>query len=250
MNRREFTKNALLASTAMLGSVPVLNSSGTRGSSANDSNVPQFKKLFNGKDLTNFVDVNTSKETWFVEDGILKCTGWPIGVMRTEKQYENFILDIEWRFMEEGGNSGFFLWADGVPYKDNPFPTGMEVQMLDPEWAVINERPVEYVHGHLFPVMGLEGTIPDNPSAITGRSMALENRMNGTREWNRYIVVCVDGTLKLSVNGKFVNGIRSPKRKKGYICPEAEGAEIHFRKIDILELPGGVITEDQIAPLV
>src|SRR5690625_5334632 len=71
MNRREFTKNALLASTAMLGSVPVLNSSGTRGSSANDSNVPQFKKLFNGKDLTNFVDVNTSKETWFVEDGIL-----------------------------------------------------------------------------------------------------------------------------------------------------------------------------------
>lgn len=250
MNRREFAKNALLASTAMLGSAPVLNSLTTSESSGISSSVPQFKKLFNGKDLTNFVDVNTSEDTWFVEDGILKCTGWPIGVMRTEKQYENFILDIEWRFMEEGGNSGCFLWADGVPYEDNPFPTGMEVQMLDPEWAVINDRPIEYVHGHLFPVMGLEGTIPDNPSQITGRSMALENRMNGTREWNRYTVVCVDGTLKLSVNGKFVNGIRSPQRKKGYICPEAEGAEIHFRKIDIMELPGGVITEDQVAPVV
>lgn len=250
MNRREFAKNALLASTAFVGGKAGLNSLTGSLTSESGSNPLQFKKLFNGKDLTNFVDVNTSEETWFVEDGILKCTGWPIGVMRTEKQYENFILDIEWRFMEEGGNSGFFLWADGEPYKDNPFPTGMEVQMLDPEWAVINERPVEYVQGHLFPVMGLEGTIPDNPSAITGRSMALENRMNGTREWNRYTVVCVDGTLKLSVNGKFVNGIRSPKRKKGYICPEAEGAEIHFRKIDILELPGGVISEDQIAPLV
>ena len=25
--------------------------------------IPQFKKLFNGKDLTNFVDINTSEET-------------------------------------------------------------------------------------------------------------------------------------------------------------------------------------------
>ncbi|MEX2436350.1 MAG: family 16 glycoside hydrolase, partial [Balneolaceae bacterium] len=78
----------------------------------------------------------------------------------------------------------------------------------------------------------------------------LEHRMNNTFEWNRYILVAVDGTLKLSVNGKFVNGIRSPKRKKGYICPESEGAEIHFRKIDIMELPGSVISEDQIAPIV
>lgn len=213
--------------------------------------IPQFKKLFNGKDLTNFVDINTSEETWYVEDGLLKCTGWPIGVMRTEKQYENFILDIEWKFLEEGGNSGCFVWADGEPFEDRPFPTGMEVQMLDPQWAVINERPVEYVQGHLFPVMGLEGTIPDNPSeVVSGRSKALEHRMNNTFEWNRYILVAVDGTLKLSVNGKFVNGIRSPKRKKGYICPESEGAEIHFRKIDIMELPGSVITEDQIAPVV
>ncbi len=249
MNRREFAKNALMAST-MLGTASGINKLAQNSLSLSDGDIPAFKKLFNGRDLTNFVDVNTSDDTWKVEDGILKCTGWPIGVMRTEKQYENFILDVEWRFLEEGGNSGMFVWADGEPFEDRPFPTGMEVQMLDPEWAVINERPVEYVHGHLFPVMGLEGTIPDNPSEIRGRSKALENRMNNTFQWNRYILVAVDGTLKLSVNGKFVNGIRSPKRKKGYICPEAEGAEIHFRKIDIMELPGSVITEDQIAPKV
>jgi hypothetical protein len=249
MNRREFTKNALMVS-ASLGTGSGLNTVIERNYKGIDDEIPHFKKLFNGTNLTNFVDVNTSEETWYVEDGLLKCTGRPIGVMRTEKQYENFILDIEWRFMEEGGNSGCFVWADGEPFEDRPFPTGMEVQMLDPQWAVINERPVEYVQGHLFPVMGLEGTIPDNPSEIRGRSKALEQRMNNTFEWNRYILVAVDGTLKLSVNGKFVNGIRSPKRKKGYICPESEGAEIHFRKIDIMELPGSVISEDQIAPVV
>jgi hypothetical protein len=250
MNRREFAKNALMASAA-LGTGSGLSALSGSNFREPGGEIPQFKKLFNGRDLTNFVDVNTSEDTWYVEDGILKCTGWPIGVMRTEKQYENFILDIEWKFMEEGGNSGCFVWADGEPFEDRPFPTGMEVQMLDPQWAVINERPVEYVQGHLFPVMGLQGTIPDNPSeVVNGRSKSLEHRMNNTFEWNRYIVVCVDGTLKLSVNGKFVNGIRSPKRKKGYICPESEGFEVHFRKIDIMELPGSVISDDQIAPVV
>ena len=65
-----------------------------------------FRELFNGKDLTGWVDVNTSKETWTVRDGLLVCTGKPIGVMRSEKQYENFILHIEWRHMQAGGNSG------------------------------------------------------------------------------------------------------------------------------------------------
>ena len=39
-----------------------------------------FKDLFNGKDLTGWVDVNTSKDTWSVKDGLLVCSGLPIGV--------------------------------------------------------------------------------------------------------------------------------------------------------------------------
>lgn len=249
MTRKEFAKQALMASALITAPV------GARGLSKSpaippDFDTPSFKRLFNGRNLNGFVDMNTSEDTWKVEDGLIKCTGLPIGVMRTEKQFENFILDIEWRHMKEGGNSGVFVWADGAPYQDRPFPTGMEVQMLDPGYATNNNRPLEYVHGHLFPVMGLEGTTtPDNPSEIaSGRSVSLENRVKGTGEWNRYIISCIDGVLKLAINGKFVNGIRSPKRKKGYICPEAEGTEVHFRKIDIMELPGSVITQDQIAP--
>jgi hypothetical protein len=252
MNRSEFVKKALLTSAS--ATIPFYTSFSTKDSNEIECNLFEFKPLFNGKDLSGFVDVNTSKETWRVEDGILICTGHPIGVIRTKKQYENFILEIEWRHMEPGGNSGVFVWADGTPYKDNPFPTGMEVQMLGPEVYEIRNYTEEYTyyaHGQLFPVMGLEGTIPDNPfKRIPSRSDPLEARVKGRGEWNTYIIVCVDGTIKLSVNGKFVNGIRSLNRKKGYICPESEGYEVHFRSMNIMELPSGVITSDQVAPLV
>ena len=89
-------------------------------------------------------------------------------------------------------------------------------------------------------------TIPDNPRGT--RSKSIENRCKGKGEWNTYDVVCVDGVVKLSVNGKFVNGISKATQKKGYICLESEGAEIHFRNIRIIELPAGVTAPEQTAP--
>ena len=96
---------------------------------ANESEFEQsgelsFVDLFNGKDLTNWIDVNTSPDTWSVKDGLLVCTGKPIGVMRSTKMYENFILVVEWRHMEAGGNSGVFLWSDAKP-EGNRLPRGM-----------------------------------------------------------------------------------------------------------------------------
>ena len=207
-----------------------------------------FKPLFNGKDLSGWIDVNTSPDTWKVENGELVCSGLPIGVMRSEKQYENFILEIEWKHMEAGGNSGIFIWSEGTPFsEEEPLTKAMEVQMLELEWSTIHDRTDDYVHGELFPTMGMTAT-PDNPRG--NRSKSIEKRCKGKGEWNKYIIVAVDGTVKLSVNGKFVNGIRDSERKKGYLCLEAEGAEIHFRNIRIMELPGGVITPEQIAPVV
>ena len=94
---------------------------------------------------------------------------------------------------------------------------------------------------------GLKAT-PDNPRG--SRSKSLENRCKGRGEWNVYDVVCVDGVVKLSVNGKFVNGIRNVQYKKGYLCLESEGAEIHFRNLKIMELPPGITSPEQTAPLV
>lgn len=212
-----------------------------------------FVDLFNGKDLTGWVDVNTSPETWRVEDGLLICNGLPIGVMRSEKQYENFILHVEWRHMEPGGNSGVFLWSEGTVPEGRQLPKGMEVQMLELEWPFLNReengepRPIAYVHGELFGANGMT-TVPDNPRG--DRSKSIENRCLPKGEWNYYDVVAVDGTVKLSVNGKFVNGVSKASVKKGYLCLESEGAEIHFRKIQIMELPPGVTTPEQTAPVV
>jgi hypothetical protein len=47
----------------------------------------------------------------------------------------------------------------------------------------------------------------------------------------------VDGVIKLSVNGKFVNGISKSTVRKGYLCLESEGAKIQFRNLKVIELP-------------
>jgi hypothetical protein len=210
----------------------------------------QFKDLFNGKDFSGWDNINTAEDTWKYRDGMVVCSGRPIGVMCSQQQYENFLLHIEWMHMEAGGNSGVFAWSNAKPDPASRLPNGVEVQMLELEWPNLNKRngvtpPVAYVHGELFGVGGVKIT-PD--TARGERSMSIENRALGKGEWNTYDVVAVDGVIKLSVNGKFVNGIARSTQKKGYLCLESEGAEIHFRNVRIMELPPGVTSPEQTAP--
>src|SRR5438552_12427754 len=55
-----------------------------------------FKPLFNGKDLTGWYNVNCAPGTFFVKDNMIITTGIPTGYLRTDKQYENFVLEFEW----------------------------------------------------------------------------------------------------------------------------------------------------------
>jgi hypothetical protein len=212
----------------------------------------EFGKAVTLKDITpalkgkniplKWINVNTAEDTWTRQKELLICSGKPIGVMRSEKQYENFILHIEWMHIEPGGNSGVFVWSKAKPAEESRLPDGVEVQMLELDWINLHIKdgvlpPDAYVHGELFGVGGVK-TVPDNPRGT--RSKSVENRCKGRGNWNIYDVVCVDGVIKLSVNGKFVNGISQSTQKKGYICLESEGGEIHFRKIKIIELPAGV----------
>ncbi len=215
-----------------------------------ETTLEQLTNSKKGKEKSiNWVNVNTDPETWRKEKDILICSGLPIGVMRSEKQYENFIMLVEWRHLEAGGNSGVFVWSDAVPGEKDRLPGGVEVQMLELDWVNQNIRdgvkpPIAYVHGELFGVGGVT-TLPDNPRGT--RSKSVENRALGKGQWNSYKVVCVDGTIKLSVNGKFVNGISRSSIKKGYLCLESEGAEIQFRNFKIIELAPGITTEAQTA---
>ena len=216
---------------------------------AHPDTVPHFVELFNGKNLAGWVNVNTAPDTWRVKNRELICSGHPIGVMRSIKQYENFLLHVEWMHVEPGGNSGVFVWSSAKPDATR-LPDGIEVQMLELDWVNLNKQhgqpaPIAYVHGELFGVGGVK-TVPDNPRGE--RSKSIENRCKGRGEWNTYDLVAVDGLLKLSVNGKFVNGLSHASQRKGYLCLESEGAEIHFRNIRLMELPPGILTPSQIAP--
>src|SRR5271163_3826965 len=57
---------------------------------------PGFKPLFNGKNLAGWVLVNTPAKTFYVKDKEIITTGVPTGYLRTDKMYENFIMEFEW----------------------------------------------------------------------------------------------------------------------------------------------------------
>ena len=86
---------------------------------------PEFKPLFNGKDLSGWVPMNVAPSTFTVRDGIIVSTGKPTGIMRTERQYENYIIELEWTHVTKGGNAGLFLhgWPTTAP--GTPFARGI-----------------------------------------------------------------------------------------------------------------------------
>ena len=177
--------------------------------------------MFNGKDLTGWVNVNTDEDTWEVKRRHVDLLG-PADRRDVKREaVQNFVLHIEWMHMEAGGNSGVFVWSNARAERTARLPNGVEVQMLELEWPELNKRngvtpPVAYVHGEVWGVGGVH-TTPDNPRGE--RSMSIENRAKGKGEWNTYDVVAVDGTIKLSVNGKFVNGITALDAEEGLLLP-------------------------------
>ena len=58
-----------------------------------------------------FAAVNSAAETWIWKDGVLHCTGQPVSVLRTTKEFTNVEIMVEWMHEKPAGNSGVFLWA-------------------------------------------------------------------------------------------------------------------------------------------
>ncbi len=196
-----------------------------------------FVPMFNGKDLSGWCPINLAPGTFSVKEGIIVSTGFPTGLLRTERQYENFIIELEWRHMKSGGNAGLFVWSDGLPSKGGPFPRGVEVQILDNGFNVKGKNEWYTTHGDVFPVKGAVMTPTGRISKTGERSFPTEDRSKSSPEWNHYRLVANNGELRLSVNGKEVTVGKDASPRKGYLCLESEGSECHFRNIRIKELP-------------
>jgi len=144
--------------------------------------------------------------------------------------------------MKKGGNAGLFIHSDALTAPGRPFTRSIEVQILDG----CNTR--DYTsHGDVFAIHGA-AMEPDKPHPSDwNRSLPSERRCKPAGQWNHYRVQSRDGNIALAVNGKVVTRGFKSKPRKGYICLESEGSEVHFRDIRIRELPGSNPPPDEVA---
>jgi len=200
-------------------------------------------KAMTGED---FAHVNCDADTWNWKDGIVHCTGKPVGVTRTKKQYTNFELVVEWRHLRSGGNSGVFVW---VPAKSlqglepGKLPHGIEVQILDHGYAESYEKRTGKkpdwftTNGDVFAV-GDSRMTPFPPVSPDGsRSFPSKDLSKGVGAWNHYYIRAINGEVRLWVNGEEVSGGTACNPSSGYLCLESEGSPIDFRNLRIRELP-------------
>ena len=212
-----------------------------------------FVPMFNGRDLTGWINANCAPETWSVRDGVIHCTGEPVGGLRTVRQYENFIVELEWRHLRRSGNSGFFVWGTPINAPGVPFLRGIEVQILDHGYAEDFERkngkkPDWFTtHGDVFAIHGASMKYVGRTNGK--RSFPTEDRSRPSPAWNHYRIVANNGSLRLHVNGKEVSGGDEANYRKGYLALESEGSPVEFRNIRIKELPATGAGPDVTAPL-
>jgi hypothetical protein len=190
-------------------------------------------KLFNGKDLTGwkkFVDPKSKADPetiWSVKDGVIICTGAVNGYLITEKEYGDYVLRVQWRWGDKvtrGRNSGVFVHVTGP---DKIWPKAIEAQLMANHagdfWLVDNfklqvdpKRQDPKIPRHYF-------RLKDNVEKPLG-------------EWNQYEITCQGDTIKLVINGHLVNEGTGAEVTKGKILLQSEGAEIHFRNVELKPL--------------
>ncbi|HWQ91021.1 MAG TPA: DUF1080 domain-containing protein [Clostridia bacterium] len=198
-------------------------------------------------DLSDFTNVNCYSNTWSWTNGMIHCSGQPIGVMRTVKVYTNFEAVLHWRHATSGGNSGVFVWASEAALKDlTPDtlpPGGIEVQILDHGYAEQYERTQKKkpdwfsTNGDVFAV-GKSTMRPFPPLSPGGhRSFPRKLLSKGFGQWNHYYIRAINGEVRLWVNGEEVSGGNQCNPAFGYLCLESEGAPIDFKDFKIRELP-------------
>jgi hypothetical protein len=172
-----------------------------------DDEQPGFRSLV----AADFTKVNSADDTWSWKDGVLHCTGKPVSVMRTVKEFTNFELVVEWMHEKPAGNSGVFLWAtptsiEKLTAAGKPgLPQGIEVQVLDHGYtdkvkASGGKTDWFGTNGDVFPV-GVKMT-PFPPVSPNGeRSFPRKHLAKGHGEWNQYYIRAINGEVRLWVNG-------------------------------------------------
>jgi len=191
----------------------------------------EWKPLFNGKDLDNWVQTGTAK--WKVEDGIILGgqDGDPkrSGFLCTKDQFQDFELALDFLIDEHGKyNSGIYLRNDVMPAGQ----TGYQVNIGRAEVK-------EYTGGVVIHTQDKAGI----KWIATGDE---KDEVRKPLEWNSMSVLAKGAHLEVVLNGKKIVDVTDaePKPKflqKGILAIQTYGAEGHagfikLRNLKIREL--------------
>ncbi len=196
--------------------------------------------LFNGRDLSGWHADIPAMDTvaqltspFLVRDGMLVSLGTPEGHLITDSVYQNYRLEVQYRFAGEPGNCGVLVHASTPRFLYAMFPKSIEAQM-------------NHEQAGDFWCIGEDITVPEmekrrGPSAewgfTEGKKRRILNLTDGSEkplgEWNTMVIECVGNTIKVWVNQDLVNDGTNCTANKDQIAVQAEGAEVEFRKIEL-----------------
>ena len=190
----------------------------------------QTENLFNGKDLSNWnfvvADESVSPEdVYSVQDGVILIQGNPFGYMYTKNKYSDYVLELEWSWVDGESNSGIFL---AIAEMSNPFPNGIECQLRAGsagDFVMLGGSMLdEYVKPEgggttRFPVMQKREESSEKPVG----------------EWNNAKIEVKNGKITVTINGVLQNQ-GTNKVKEGYIGLQSEGGMIQFRNVKLTNM--------------
>lgn len=199
--------------------------------------------LFDGKSLDGwYMDVpdlekdSSLRIPFIVRNGLLVSLGTPNGHLLTEKEYENYRLEVEYRFAGEPGNCGVLVHASGSRNLYKMFPKSIEVQMMHENagdfWCIVEDIQVPDMEARRGP--------KENWGITEGKGRRILNLTDNSEkplgEWNKMTIECKGDTITVWLNGDLVNQGYGATASKGKIALQAEGAEVEFRKVDLFPL--------------
>jgi hypothetical protein len=157
-------------------------------------------------------------ETWTIAnedaDPILVCKGMPYGYLRTRRAYDDFEMELEWRFPHDvNGNSGILLYTAADP---KVWPKAIQIQLHQP------------VAGSVF---------PSGDARCDNELRNIPDLARPVNQWNVCRISSIAGTISVEINGKQVGEVTGCRPSSGAIGLQSEGSEVHFRRIRIRETP-------------
>lgn len=137
-----------------------------------------FTSLFDGKSLAGWAG---AKDNYEVVNGSIQCKAGHGGVLRTEEQYKDFVVQLEFK-LPPGGNNGLAIRYPGEG--DTAYVGMCELQVLDTEHPKYNKLDPRQTHGSAYGMAG-----------------AARGFLRPTGQWNHQLVTVKGSTIQVELNG-------------------------------------------------